>query len=245
MAAGPRKAPAQRKKVLQRFADKILAARDELALLETLDMGKPIKYSLSGRRAVGTALHRLVRRGGRQGLRRDRADAAQCAGAHHARAHGRDRCHRALELPDDHGGLEARAGAGRGQQRGAQAEREIAADRPAPGRAGARGRPARGRVQRGAGLRPRGRRSARAAHGCRCHRLHRLHARGPQDARVRGPQQPQARLQRTRRQVGLRRVPGLRRPCPRRADGGRQHVLQPGRVLQCAVARVRARKHRR
>ena len=41
------KAPAVRKKILQRFADKILAAREELALLETLDMGKPIQYSLA------------------------------------------------------------------------------------------------------------------------------------------------------------------------------------------------------
>jgi gamma-glutamyl-gamma-aminobutyraldehyde dehydrogenase len=40
-------APAARKKILQRFADKILAARDELALLETLDMGKPVRYSLA------------------------------------------------------------------------------------------------------------------------------------------------------------------------------------------------------
>ena len=40
-------APAARKKVLQRFAEKIMAARDELALLETLDMGKPIQYSLA------------------------------------------------------------------------------------------------------------------------------------------------------------------------------------------------------
>ena len=40
------KAPAVRKKILQRFAEKILGARDELALLETLDMGKPIQYSL-------------------------------------------------------------------------------------------------------------------------------------------------------------------------------------------------------
>ena len=39
--------PGQRKKVLQRFAEKISAARDELALLETLDMGKPIQYSLA------------------------------------------------------------------------------------------------------------------------------------------------------------------------------------------------------
>jgi acyl-CoA reductase-like NAD-dependent aldehyde dehydrogenase len=39
--------PAARKKVLQRFAEKMLAARDELALLETLDVGKPIGDSLS------------------------------------------------------------------------------------------------------------------------------------------------------------------------------------------------------
>jgi len=41
------KAPAARKKILQRFAEKILGAKEELALLETLDMGKPIQYSLS------------------------------------------------------------------------------------------------------------------------------------------------------------------------------------------------------
>jgi gamma-glutamyl-gamma-aminobutyraldehyde dehydrogenase len=42
-----RRAPAQRKKVLLAWAEKILAAKEELALLETLDMGKPIRYSLS------------------------------------------------------------------------------------------------------------------------------------------------------------------------------------------------------
>jgi len=42
-----RRAPAERKKVLLRFAENILAAKDELALLETLDMGKPIQYSRS------------------------------------------------------------------------------------------------------------------------------------------------------------------------------------------------------
>jgi 4-guanidinobutyraldehyde dehydrogenase/NAD-dependent aldehyde dehydrogenase len=44
--AGPA-APAERKKILVRFADLMLAHRDELALLETLDMGKPIRYSRS------------------------------------------------------------------------------------------------------------------------------------------------------------------------------------------------------
>ena len=39
--------PAERKLVLRRFADLIRAHRDELALLETLDMGKPISDSTS------------------------------------------------------------------------------------------------------------------------------------------------------------------------------------------------------
>ena len=42
-----RRQPAARKRVLLAFAEKILAAKEELALLETLDMGKPIQYSLS------------------------------------------------------------------------------------------------------------------------------------------------------------------------------------------------------
>jgi gamma-glutamyl-gamma-aminobutyraldehyde dehydrogenase/4-guanidinobutyraldehyde dehydrogenase/NAD-dependent aldehyde dehydrogenase len=41
------KPPAERKRTLIRFADLMLAHADELALLETLDMGKPIRYSKS------------------------------------------------------------------------------------------------------------------------------------------------------------------------------------------------------
>jgi len=40
-------APAARKKVLQRFSELILAHKEELALLETVDMGKPIQYALA------------------------------------------------------------------------------------------------------------------------------------------------------------------------------------------------------
>ncbi|MFC3110812.1 aldehyde dehydrogenase [Undibacterium arcticum] len=40
-------APAVRKRIMIKFADLVLQHRDELALLETLDMGKPIKYSRS------------------------------------------------------------------------------------------------------------------------------------------------------------------------------------------------------
>ena len=38
-------APAQRKRIMIKFADQLLAHADELALMETLDMGKPIKYA--------------------------------------------------------------------------------------------------------------------------------------------------------------------------------------------------------
>ncbi|MFZ4874909.1 aldehyde dehydrogenase [Janthinobacterium sp. Mn2066] len=41
------KSPAQRKRVLLKFADLVQKHGSELALLETLDMGKPIKYSQS------------------------------------------------------------------------------------------------------------------------------------------------------------------------------------------------------
>ncbi|WP_152205537.1 aldehyde dehydrogenase [Marinobacter changyiensis] len=41
-------APVQRKQVLLRFAELILEHRDELALLECLDMGKPISNALNG-----------------------------------------------------------------------------------------------------------------------------------------------------------------------------------------------------
>ena len=42
-----RQPPAVRKKILQRWSELILAHKEELALLETLDMGKPIRESLS------------------------------------------------------------------------------------------------------------------------------------------------------------------------------------------------------
>ena len=42
-----RQPPAARKRVLQDFARRITAAAEELALLETLDMGKPIRHALA------------------------------------------------------------------------------------------------------------------------------------------------------------------------------------------------------
>jgi acyl-CoA reductase-like NAD-dependent aldehyde dehydrogenase len=41
------KAPAARKRILMKFSELIMKHKDELALTETLDMGKPIQYSLA------------------------------------------------------------------------------------------------------------------------------------------------------------------------------------------------------
>ncbi len=113
------KPPAARKKILQRFAEQILAARDELALLETLDMGKPIQYSLAvDVPATARTASPGTPRPSTRSTTRSRPPALR-AGADHARADGRDRRRRALELPDDHGGVEARPGAGHRQLRGA------------------------------------------------------------------------------------------------------------------------------
>ena len=74
-ASGRARAPAERKKILLQLADADARARDELALLETLDMGKPIRDSTRVDIPGCGQLHRLVRRGRRQDLRRDRAHA--------------------------------------------------------------------------------------------------------------------------------------------------------------------------
>ncbi len=91
--------------------------------------------------------------GDRQGLRRDRPDRGRRAGADRARAAGRRRRGRPVELPADHHRLEARARAGGGQLGGAQARRAVAAAGAGAGRAGRRGGRPRRRPERRARLR--------------------------------------------------------------------------------------------
>ena len=81
-------APANRKRIMLKLAELMMKNRDELALLETLDMGKPIAYSTT-RRHPGLGQHgAVVRRSDRQDLRRGRADAGQRRRHDHARAVG-------------------------------------------------------------------------------------------------------------------------------------------------------------
>ena len=82
----------------------------------------------------------LVRGGGRQAVRLDRADGAGCAGDDHPRADRGRRCRPAVELPDHDGGLEGGPVARRRQQPGHQAGRAHLAQHDPARRAGRRRR---------------------------------------------------------------------------------------------------------
>ena len=135
-----RAAPKQRKRVMRRLATLMEEHADELALLETLDMGKPISRQPPGRRPARRGDDRVLRRGDRQGVRRDRADRELERRDDRARAARRRRRGGAVELPADDGRLEARAGAGHRQLGRPEAGRAVVADGAQAGRAGRRGR---------------------------------------------------------------------------------------------------------
>ena len=107
--------PAERKAVMLRLADLIEANAEELALLDSLEAGKPITDCREADLPEIDQDVPLVRRGRRQAVRRDRADGPRRAGHDHPRADRRRRGRPALELPDDDGGLEGGPGAGRRQ----------------------------------------------------------------------------------------------------------------------------------
>jgi len=104
--------PSARKKILLKFAELFAERARGAGAAGNARHGQAGPVQPERGRLRRGALHRVVRGGRRQGLRRDRADAAGGAGADPARTDGRDRGHRAVELPDDHGRLENRAGAG-------------------------------------------------------------------------------------------------------------------------------------
>ncbi len=100
--------PAERKRVLLRFAERVEAATQELALLETLDVGKPIRDSLyvdvpatvRCLRWYAEAIDKIYDQVAPTG--------PAVAGTDYTRAGRRGGRHRAVELSDDHGRLEDR-----------------------------------------------------------------------------------------------------------------------------------------
>ena len=126
---------AERGKYLFRIARGIAERSRELAVVETLDNGKPIKetrdFDVPDRGAALLLPRRLGRQAAAPGVRADPAAAR------------RGRPGDPVELPAADGGLEDRAGPGRRQHRGDQARRDHPAVDPGAGRDHRRRRPAR------------------------------------------------------------------------------------------------------
>ena len=117
------------------------ATRDELAELESLDNGKPVKLAQDRRRGADGRAAPPLRRVGRAHVRRDDPGPRAGHALLHAQGAGRRvRPDHPLELPDADGVMEARTGARRRLHGRAQARRADAADRAADRRARARGR---------------------------------------------------------------------------------------------------------
>ena len=169
-----------RGRLINKLADLIEEEADELAALESLDNGKPIRDAQGRRPAADDRLPPLLRRLGRQDPRPDDPRPRQLLLLHPARAGRRRRADHPLELPDADGGLEMGPGPGRRLHDRHEAGRADAADLPAHGPAGPEGRHSRRRHQRRPRLRPDRRRRDRQASGRRQDRLHRRAARPAQ-----------------------------------------------------------------
>ncbi len=132
-------APAERKTMLLRFAELILKHGEELALLETLDMGKPITRQPADRHPRRCTLHALVRRSHRQDLRRGGAHGPDALALVTREPMGVVGAIVPWNFPLLMAAWKFAPVAGRGQFPGAQALGKVAADRDAPGGARARG----------------------------------------------------------------------------------------------------------
>ena len=152
------------------------------------------------RRARGRELPPVVRRGGRQAVRGGRTDRSRRAVARDPRAARRRGRDRALELPADHHGLEARPGPRDRELGHPQAGEPVAVDRAAPRVARGGGRAPRRRPQRAARPGRRRGRGPRAASGRRQARVHGLDRDRPPAAPRERRLEPQARPARARRQ---------------------------------------------
>ena len=135
--------PAARKKVLLRLAELVRARPRGARPARVARRRQADPRHARRRRAELRDDAPVVRRDDRQDVRRDRADRPRRAVAGHPRADRRRRRDRAVELPADHHGLEARRGPRDRELGRPQAGQPVAAERPAPRRAGRRGRPAR------------------------------------------------------------------------------------------------------
>ena len=136
--------PHERAAVLSAIAERLTEQVDDLAVLEALENGAPVRQA--GAFQIGFSIAHLRYFADLAAQLRLRADRAADAGAHAGqrdrppRAGRGVRGHRAVELPAAPGHVEDRPGAGRGQHPGRQARRAHPADAAGvrPDRAGLR-----------------------------------------------------------------------------------------------------------
>ena len=189
---------------------------EELAVLEARNAGKPIG---DARGEIGMVVETFrYYAGGAGALLGDTIPVAGGIGVHGPRAARRRRADHAVELPADDRGVEARAGAGGGQHRRAQAGRADAADRAAL-RAASRSRRGSRRASSTSSSGPGRTCGTRLVEHPDVAKIAFTGSTevGRVDRRRRGADD-QARDARARRQVGERR---LRRRRPRGGGGGR------------------------
>ena len=167
-------AAADRGRLLLKLADAIEAHAEELAQVESLDTGHPIRDTrmLDVPRTAATFRYFGGMADKLQGQRG--AGGAGISELRRARAAGRGRSDRAVEFSDDVHELEDGAGAGRRQLRGAEAGRADAAQLAQNRGADARGRLSARRGQHRAGLRERRGPVPRRASAGAENRVHRI-----------------------------------------------------------------------
>ena len=179
-----RTAAAERAHILNKIADRMEANLEKLAHAETWDNGKPIRETMAADLPLADRPFPLFRRRDPRAGRLDQRDRRRHRRLSLPRAARRRRPDHSVELPDPDGGVEAGAGAGGRQLRGAQARRaDPGLD---PGADGADRRPAAaGRAQRRQRLRRRGGQAARLEQAHRQDRLHRRDHHRPADHAIR------------------------------------------------------------
>ena len=118
--------PASRAAILNKIADRMEENLKVLAAVETIDNGKPIRETTLRRHSAGNRSFPLFRvlhpRPGRLAL----GDRSRHGRLSLSRAARRGRSDHPVELPDPHGGVEARARSRRRQLRGAETGRADA-----------------------------------------------------------------------------------------------------------------------
>ncbi len=232
-----RTSPAHRKEVLLRLARLLRENLQELALLESLDMGKLVTdaatVDVPGSAAIfqwyGEAIDKIYDEVAptpaqrRSGMITARGRSASI---------GLQSC-RGTSRSTDGLTWKMRAGAGGGQLRDAEAGRAVASLGAPAGGTRHRGRHPRGRVQRAAGLRRDRRPGARPPHGCRCAL--------PSPDRHRGRQDVPAIFGSVEHEAGLARNRRQERPTSCFADCGRSRCRRPTCAPPSASSSTRAR----